>query len=262
MTNGIGEIARLVSLKTMFGRVSLLFVLIGALLLVGCGGGGGGTSVDEPRVYYFNASPDSNALQFKINNALQLGNKAYLTGSANFTEISLDDQPTDGYDISIHKNSDGTELVRRSRTFSADTDTLVFVHGLLNYGTEPLKRLRADFYSVNRKQLNGNRARMIIIHALEKEAGQFTPNIIFKNPGDNSLFATGSVAPGGSAVLEVDSGTMNWDVKRADAEEVFVSSSLTLDPGKVYLVVVSGVTNAGVTAQAPKITAISLQTIL
>lgn len=229
--------------------------------MIGCGGGGGGTDTPKPEIFVVNACTDGGALQMRMDDNPFLSSLNYLTRSTDFFAIDFRGPDIDGWDVSVHDNGTGDELTRIAKVFNNDTDNIVLFHGLRNFGTEFDKRLRTTTFTVNRKVLNGNRARLIVVHAMERSTGLATPSIRFKNPGDNPLFATNDIAPGGTGIIEVDSGTQTWDVQRSGTQGVFFSNSLTLDPGKVYLVLVSGVENDPVTANQVKFTAISLPTV-
>ncbi len=244
----------------MLTRALVWFTLL-SVFLIGCGGGGGGTETPKPEIFVINACTDGGSLQMRMDDNAFLSNLVYTSRSTDFFGIDYRGPEVDGWDVSIHDNGTGAELTRIAKVFNNDSDNIVLLHGLRNFGTEFDKRLRTTTFTVNRKVLNGNRARLIIVHAMERSPGLATPAIRFKNPGDNPLVATNDIAPGAVAVLETDSGTATWDVQRAGTQGVFASGSLTLDPGKVYLVLISGVENDPTPANQIQFTAISLPTV-
>ena len=237
---------------------------IGALFMIsGCGGGSTSIDTPEPEIFFVNVSPDAGAVQLRLDDETKFSNVGFLGTSTSFIEVDFKGADVDGYDVSIHEQGGANlELARIAQVFENDTDTVVLVHGLKNFGNEDLKRLRLQNFTVNRTEVNGNRARLIIVHAMERKVGFGTPGIVFKSPGDNAQFQTGTINPGENTVLDVDSGTLPFEVRRAGTEFVYTTSNLTFQPGGVYLVVVTGVEDDPDPAKQIKFTAISLPTVL
>ncbi len=246
----------------MTKRYLAWMALFVALVLTGCGGGGG-DSAPKPELFFVNASPDAGALQLRLDDNVTVANIDYLGRSTSFFEVDFRGPDVEGYDVSIHEQaSPNLELQRITQVFQNNTDNIVLVHGLRTFGAEDLKRLRIATFPVNRKLVNGNRARLIVVHAFEDKSGFGTPSMVFKTPGDNAQFQTGTVNVGANTTLEVDSGTAVWEVRRAGTEFVYATASLAFDPGGVYLIVVSGVEGSVDNSKDVKITAVSLPTIL
>jgi hypothetical protein len=89
-----------------------------------------------------------------------------------------------------------------------------------------------------------------------------TPNIKFQNPGNNPLFVASDIAFGSSKVITVDSGASTWLAMRedADADVVYATTATTLEPGKLYLALVSGLEGDADVSKQPKISFIELPT--
>ena len=148
----------------------------------------------------------------------------------------------DGWDVSLHLSAGGTEIDRQSLVFPQNSDSMVIAHGIENYSVgEELKRLRFTPISVDRLQPNGNKARLIIFHGFERSLGNSTPAVEFRNPSETPLYNTGSINPGASSTLLVDSGIQDWEIRRAGASGVFASKTQNLLSGRVYLVLLSGI---------------------
>lgn len=239
-----------------------MMALASALVLTGCGGGGG-TTTPKPEIFFVNASPDAGPVQMRLDDGTSVSNIDYLGRTTGFFEIDFRGPEVEGWDVSIHEQAaPNLELTRIANVFQNNTDNVVLVHGLKNFGGEDLKRFRIANFTVNRRIVNGNRARLIVVHAFENQSGFGTPGMVFKTPGENAQFETGTINAGANATLEVDSGTAVWEVRRAGSEFVYATASLAFDPGGVYLIVVSGLENASDPGKDVRITSISLPTVL
>ncbi|QYK53916.1 MAG: DUF4397 domain-containing protein [Fimbriimonadaceae bacterium] len=212
------------------------------LLALSACGGGGGSSQDKPVIMFVSSSADAGGLDFKMNDDISASNLAYLGTTPNFAEFDFRGADVDGWDVSLHLTGGGTEIDRQAIVFGIGTDSLVIAHGIKNYSVgEEVKRLRFTPISANRLQPIGNKARLIIFHGFERSAGKSTPAVEFRNPSETPLYNTGSINPGASATLLVDSGSQDWEIRRAGASGVFASKTQNLQPGKVYLVLLSGI---------------------
>lgn len=226
-----------------------------ALVLVGCGGSGGGSLTPDPTLRYVNLVPDSTGLDFLVNSDTKASNLAYLDSSANFASLESRD-----YDYSFREHGTTEDLDITANTPSKDKDYVVLAIGQKGYGSEPLKRARVVVINVDRKMPNGNKARLYVVHAYSRAAGFDTPQIDFRNPGDNPQFSANGIDFAGSQALTVDSGNMTFQVRRNGTEEVYVNDTvLALGAGKVYLAIVAGI-EGEVGAKAPQIKLIELQT--
>lgn len=224
-------------------RRFILFVgvCLTLLTLSACGGGGGG-SADNPVIMFVNSSADANGLDFKMNDTVEASNLSFLATTPDFEEFEFKGADVDGWDVSLHLNVDDTEIDRQAIIFPTNSDTLVIAHGIKNFAVgEEIKRLRFTPISANRLQPNGNKARLIIFHGFERSLGNTTPAVEFRNPTETPLNNTGSINPGASATLLVDSGSQDWEIRRAGASGVFATKTQILQSGKVYLVLLSGI---------------------
>ena len=251
----------------MFFRLRTLFTATACALLVllaGCGGGGGTGSGSDPTVYFINGSADAGLVDYILNALFQESGLDYLETSADFDTVPFISDLDGGYDMVLQENGTGTDLDAESRVFAQNTHSVIVALGLKNFTPgEEIKRIRSLTFTVNREAPTGNKARLYIVHAFVREAGQATPQIRFQNAGNNPQFFTSGIDFGASATLTVDSGTMDWWAKREDAtaDVVYASATVTLDPASVYVVLVSGIENDADVNKQPKLTFIKLTTI-
>ena len=248
----------------MFGRFRTLAVVACAfgVLFAGCGGSGGTSSAVKPTMLFINASADTTALDLWLNETILASNFQYLEANADFTPFEFISDDDGAYDVVTQDTNTEEVFDSQNRVFELDTDTIIVSVGLQNFGTEFLKRLQSVFINVNRTAPNGNKARLYVVHALVREAGFTTPQVIFQNPGDNPQFSTGGIDYGSAKDITVDSGPSDWEARRqdADGDVIYATQSTTLDPGSVYLVMVSGIENDADPNKQPKITFIKLTT--
>ncbi len=227
--------------------------------LTGCGGSGGGFLDADPRIYFLNASTDAGACDFVVNDVVDAGALDYLAHSADWKQKDQLDDSEGGYDVSVAPTAGGTEYDRIDIDLAANTSTVFALAGQKTPpDNDPAKILKLLSFSVNRTQPSTGKVRLVVLNAFNRSAGLGTPAIVLKNPGDLPQFQSSAVNPGETTTFEVDSGTFTWDAKRADAEAVYASASATLESGKLYLVVVSGIEGAGTVALQPKITFVPL----
>lgn len=234
------------------------------LALSGCGGGGGTGSGSDPNVYFVDASTDAGLVDFLLNGIPKELALDYLDTSTDFMSIPFISDDSGAYDMVLRENGPGLELDAENRLFNKDTHTLTLAIGLKNFVLgEETKRIRMISFEIDREAPTGNKARLYIVHAFVREVGQATPAIKFQNAGDNPQFFTSDIEFGQASVLTVDSGTMDWWAKRADAtgDVVYASATQLLDPSSVYLVLVSGVENDPDVNKQPKLTFIKLSTV-
>ena len=232
-----------------------------SVLTAGCGGGGGGLTGEDPTLFYVNASPDSPALDFMLNDVVRGLDFGYLETAPDFEQIAFISDADGAYDLITRDNVTGEEYDAENRVFALTTDSAVVALGLQGFvAGEEIKRLRSIVVDIDRTAPTGNKARLYVVHAFVREAGFSTPQILFQNAGDNPQFATAGIEFASSASLTVDSGTMDWVAKREDADSpvIYAEKTETLDPGGLYLVLVSGVENDLDPAKQPKLTFIKL----
>ncbi len=223
-----------------------LFAAI-AVSLVACGGGGGGGSVEEPRVRYVNASPDTLPLTFTLDDSDEATGVSYLSMSSRF-----EDEDADSYDVSVREDGDNPALDAFTTQLANDNEYLLATVGLKNYGSEPFKRLRLVNLQINLNAPNGNRSRVYVLHAFNREGGLDTPNIDLRNPGDNPQYKVENIGFGAIGTLEIDSSTQTFVARRNNSESVYATETFTFAGGGIYLAIVGGIENATGT-QTPQI---------
>lgn len=227
----------------MIKRVSTLALGLVALTLCGCGGSSGNSVSSKPEVLFLNASADAPNLSFRLDDGNFATNLAYLGTPGALREIDFRSPAVDGWDVSLHLATTGAEIDRAAIVFNQFTENIVVAHGLQNFGTEPLKRLRFSTFTIDRSRPNGNRAKLIIFHAAERSVGLDTTQITFKTPGDNALFSASPIGAGQSTVLNTDSGNLTFEARNTGTQGNFTTGSQTLAPGGVYLVLIAGLEN-------------------
>jgi len=247
----------------MIQRLTLFVGVFLTLLTLSACGGGGGSSADNPVIMFVSASADAGGLDFKMNDNVEASNLAYLSTTPDFAEFDFKGQDVDGWDVSLHLNVDDSEIDRQAIVFPIASDSLVIAHGIKNFAVgEEIKRLRFTPLSANRLQPNGNKARLIIFHGFERSLGNTTPAVEFRNPSETPLNNTGSINPGASATLLVDSGTQDWEIRRAGASGVFATKTQNLTSGKVYLVLLGGIEDDPTPSKQVSITFIEIPSTL
>jgi hypothetical protein len=229
-------------LDTMVKRLSLLAIFTSLLLVGGCGGGGASSNT-KPHVLFINASADAGALDFRLDDDPQATNLSYAVSNGAFSDIDFHGADVDGWDVSLHLNSNGTEIDREAIIFGQDVDNIIVAHGIKNYGTEQLKRLRFSNFAVNLTRPNGNKAKLYVFHGFELATGNDTPQVTFKTPGDNALFTTSAIDPGSFALLNTDSGSLTFEARRSGTQGIYTTVTKNLKAGGVYLVLISGIEN-------------------
>ncbi len=245
----------------MLRKLSIIAVAVSALVLSGCGGSGNG-SIIKPELMFVNASPDAGSITYRLNDEVEAAGLAYSANTPGFMEVDFEGPDVDGYDVSVH-SAGGAELARQAIVFNQNSDNVVLAHGLVNFAAgEELKRFRFTTFTVDRTRPVGSKARLIVVHALERGTGTSTPAIRFQNPGDIPQFQTSAIQSGTTSALVVDSGPSTWIAKRDGADGTFATANLNFVAGGVYLIIVSGVEGDPLPANQPKITAVSLPTVL
>jgi hypothetical protein len=231
---------------------AVLFIVL-AVLGFGCGGGGNGVAAEEPTLRVLNASPDSTALEFWLNDDIVGTAYNYLQSSPVFGRIAS------GFtDVRIRESATTPEVWAEVVNFQNNRHYLLVAAGLMNYGTEFEKRVRLTTVEVNRAAPNGNRARVYVLHDLAAAPGFQTPQIDFQDPGQNPQFKVEEIDFASTKELQIDSGTYTMEARRTGTEDVLVSQSLTFGAGKIYIAVVGG-QEGGVGQLTPQITLIELQ---
>lgn len=233
-------------------------VVITGLGLSGCGGEGTGIELPDPVVMFLNASPDSGAIEFKLNGEVVQTGLAYLGKSDAFIEVEYESEQDGGYDLTTKDAASDLEYDREMVVFARDTSNLIVALGIKGHlPAEPEKAIRHVRFTLDRVQPVGNKSRLVVIHAMNRAPGDMTPSIQFKNPGDNPQYRLTDIGYGSSRTLVVDSGTYEWEVRRqdADGEVIFATSTgKVLEPGRIYVVLVSGIESDAEPARQPAIT--------
>lgn len=224
-------------LKNSGWKVGLIAAL--AVSLVACGGGGGGGGVNDPRIRYVNASPDTDPVTFSLDNNDRATGVAYLDLSPAFQE---EDQ--NSYDVAVREDGTTPALDAFTAQFGNENEYLVVCVGLKNFGSEPFKRVRLANLQINLTAPNGNRSRLYVLHAFNREGGLDTPNIDLRNPGDNPQYKVENIAFGSIGMLEIDASTQTFVARRNDSESVYATGTFTFSGGGIYLAIVGGIENA------------------
>jgi hypothetical protein len=234
-------------------RVWLGLLVALGLVFLGCGGGGSGGGLPDPTLRFFNGVPDSIALNFLLDDRVEAGPLAYLASTPDFQREEAKTR-----DLRIQENGSSVDLWAEIVDLLKDKHYLVTAIGLVNYGSEPLKRARTLFTEIDRLAPNGSRARLIIVHGYNRDTGLQTPAIDFQTPGDNPQFRASNIGYGTTTTLEVDAGNWTFEARRQGTENILVSQNVTLEGGKIYAAYVLGIENAS-GSQAPRIEFVELQ---
>lgn len=226
-----------------------------ALVLSGCAGQGStATQIPDPFLRFVNASPNSTALDFMANDLSIANDVAYLGSSPNFTSLEAGE-----YDVSVEES--GNPETQAIETFSVanDQSAVSVAIGLVTPPNDELeKRLRISTFLVNRDRPNGDKARLVVIHAYNALLGNFTPAIDFRNPGDNPQVNLAGLEFGAQQETLLDAGSQTFVARRNGTEgEITAQKTFTFGGGKIYLGIVSGIEDS-TGAAIPQITFIEL----
>lgn len=236
-------------------RIGGIGIGLAILVAFGCGGGGSNvTTVPDPVVRFINASPGSVALDCFVDDTTVATRVPYLGSSADFQTLEAR-----GYDVMITENSDLETQTLDFVSFEKDRSHILFAVGLVTPpNTELDKRLRLANVFFDRTRPNGDKARLILIHGYMRSAGNETPNVDFRSPGDNPLVNISNIEFARDRGFLVDAGPQTFELRRSGTESVITTTSFTFEAGKIYAAVFSGVEGA-TGAQAPKVTYIPIQ---
>jgi hypothetical protein len=233
----------------------LILGVLGAMALFGCGGGGGGNGAGNARVAYINASPDSTNLAFDLNDDTKAASVPFGTATA-FSSVKPGD-----YDVSIRPTSSAQILWSEAETLSAGQSYLALAIGLSNpdftQDTEREKRVVISLDSVNRTAPTGSRARLVIVNAFVRKSGFASSSIDFRSTETPPVINSTGIDFGTANSIDVDSGAQTFEIRDTDSDQVFTQGTATLDPGSVYVALVSGI-EGSVDPSAPAIRFIKL----
>lgn len=228
--------------------------LLAGMVLVGCGGGGStGTSEDKPTYRLINASADTPALDFFLDNDKAGDSIPYGGSTGDFKSIKAD-----LHDIVLHPVGAAEDAWAEAYNFRNGQDLAIVAFGLSSFGEEYYKRLRLANILINRSRPNGNRSRLYVVNSFNRLPGFDNVSVDFKNPGDNPQYALRDIGVGGFSEFELDSGTQTFELRLSGAEQVFATKDLTFGAGKIYVVLLCGIEEA-TGAQAPDIKLVELQ---
>jgi hypothetical protein len=233
----------------------LIFGVLGAIALFGCGGGGGGNGSANARVAYVNASPDSTNLAFDLNNDTKAATVPFGVATA-FGSVKPGD-----YDVSIRPSTSAGILWSEAQTFASGKDYLTMAVGLSNpdltQETEREKRLVVAVSTLDRTPPTGSRTRLVVVNAFVRKSGFSSSSIDFRTTETPPVINSTGIAFGSATTIDVDSGTQNFEVRQSGTDQVFTQGTGVLDPGSVYVALVSGQEGA-VDAAVPAIRFIKL----
>lgn len=234
-----------------------LLTLFTLIAVSGCGGAQSGVVVlPDPVIRFINASPNSTALDFAVNDT-QIGNNVpYLGSSPTFVSVEQGD-----YDLMVQEDADPETQALEVSQLNRNQDYISVAIGLVTPPNGEFdKRLRATAAPFNRIRPNGDKARLLVFNAYNRSLGNENPSIDFQNPGDTPTFVINDIPFGEGRELIVDATTQVFVARRNGTEfELTPQNTFTFQGGKIYAAIVSGIEDAA-GAQAPKITYVELQT--
>jgi hypothetical protein len=226
--------------------------IVASLALAGCGGSGGTRVTPDPTLRFVNAAPGSNPLSLFVDDEQEANGIAFLGSTPNFASLDAGDQ-----DVSLRETGTTTELWAEVFGFNEDTHVMIVAFGKRDYGSELLKRLRFNVFTVDRRVPNGNKSRLVVFNGFVRQPGFDPIAVDYKNPGPNPQFQLADIPFGTSRVFEVDSGTQTFEVKRTGADAIYMTDTRALEAGSIYLVLITGEEGAGGEA-APRIEYIAI----
>lgn len=207
-----------------------------ALAVSGCGGEGTSSSrLPNPQVMFANMSPDSSPIDFFLDDDGVVSNLAFGT-TASFR--SVDAEPKD---LSVRNTGDVEEIDITIISPARDRTYLALLFGLQDFGAEPEKRQRLSFLEVDTRFPPSGVARLIIFHGYNRAAGFSTPNIDFQFPGDTPQFRVANIPYGETRNGTVQAGSHTFEARRSGTENVYASTTQTVNSAAIYIVFVTGV---------------------
>ncbi|MEI8282030.1 MAG: hypothetical protein WCG75_06480 [Armatimonadota bacterium] len=233
-------------MKIRSGIIGIGLLIGGA---IGCGGSVG--KQPDPNVRFVNLCTDA-SLDFLIDDTTIDTNIGFMDQSTLFkkTDPKLED-------FSIEESGSTVIIDSQSQSMSANTDNLVIAFGSKTFGTETEKRLRFLFQPVNRNIPNGSKARVYAMNSFNRTLGNQNFAVIFKNPGTISTINFNPVNFGEVTVQEIDAAPITLVAQRQDTETEVATVTKTFEPGKIYLMALTGV-ESGIGVNAPTINFIEI----
>lgn len=238
---------------SIHGRCAALLLLMTA---IGCGGGKitniGDGAKPNPRVLFFNASPDAGKLDFYLDDERYAASVPYVTevsGLQQFKEVPFLDDENGTYDVGARPEGGGTdtELDLFAQAFARDANIVVAAFGLRNIDenepTDNDKVFQVTLQSIPLTRPNGNKARLIAFNGFLMSKTNTNVAMNIQTPGNNPIFKITDIPFGTFKEALVDSGIFTYQLKRADVDEslIYAERSVELAPGGIYIVFLCGI---------------------
>lgn len=205
-----------------------------AISIAACGGGTSTSELPDPNFRVINLAPGV-ALDVFVNDSAVVSNVASSSTTTTFGKTESEEK-----DFSINENGSSIVIDSQSRTLNKDSDHLLIAFGLKDFATENQKRLRFDFFQVNRLIPNGNKARVYAFNSFLRSAGEDSYAVTFKNPGTNPAISFNPVDFGQITSSEIDAGPVTLTAQRQFTETEVVTTTKDFEAGKIYLMVFGG----------------------
>lgn len=213
--------------------------------MAGCGGSSftGPGTLPDPKFLFVNGCADTGNLDFYVSDELSADNVGFQNSSQVFKSYKFEESLQGRRDISARPSGGFEEYDRIGQVFNRDTHNVIIAYGLGNTGGDAERRVLLTNVLANTDAVTGNRARLIIFNGLNNVAGSSAPPLRFQSPGDNPQFIADNVNYGTASELSVDSGSQNFEVRRADldGDAIVATAAANLANGGVYVVLISGV---------------------
>jgi len=206
-----------------------------AITILACGGGGGTPAeLPDPNFRLVNLAPGV-SLDFYVNDAVAVSNVGFGATSTSFRSTKSEEQ-----DFSVNENESSIVIDSQAKTLNKNSNHLAIAFGLKDFGTENLKRLRFDFFDVNRLVPNGNKSRVYAFNSFVRSTGEDSYAVTFKNPGLNPVIQFNAIDFGQITSNEIDAGPTTLTAQRQFTESEVVTVTQNFEAGKIYLMVFGG----------------------
>lgn len=216
-------------------RVRLIGLAALMVTIVACGGGGGSPAeLPDPNYRFVNVSAGT-ALDFYVNDTATVSNSAAGSTKSTFLSTKAEEQ-----DYSINENGSSIVIDSQAKTLNKNSDHLSVAFGVKDFGAENAKRLRFEFFEINRVIPNGNKARVYAFNSMIRATGEDSYAVIFKNPGSNPVVQFNPVDFGQMTNQEIDAGPITLAAQRQFTETEVVTVTKDFEAGKIYLMVFGG----------------------